>query len=89
MPLVSFYTPWKHQFFLRFQGVLKEASGMKWVKHKSRLFKSSLKLVQPFNLNLNPPLIKQYNYSFLKMNGYVLFKTLLLLVSDIVFKYIF
>ena len=34
MPLVSFYTPWKHQKtsdFLMFSGGIERASGMKWI----------------------------------------------------------
>ena len=41
MVVVFFYTPWKHQKtrgFLMFSGVLKETSGMKWVKRNIFIF---------------------------------------------------
>ena len=55
MPLVSFYTPWKHQkasVFWCFQGVYKDNNGMEWVNPGSHLtvFEQTELFESPLNM---------------------------------------
>ena len=58
MPLVSFFTPWKHEKnrgFWSFQEVLKETSGMKWVKELQNCFTCCYQLFFAEIFNKNKP----------------------------------
>ena len=58
MPLVSFYTPWKHHKTKGFLGVLKETNGMKWVNTKKATFSLFHKPTQRDNQPFVLPTLK-------------------------------
>ena len=70
MPVVFFYNPWTPEFTWCFQGVWKEASGIKWVNIEKFFDKSSI-IRQKGELKTEVTR-KQSTQNFLKKNEYFL-----------------